>query len=302
MSEGKEKSGESTKVTKGTKAGKKAELKLERLVLADLKLHPRNDEIRNHPEEGSPSWRVMVKSLEDDYYEPIVWNERNGFLVSGHLRWKVMTAEGYTEADVVVVDYDEPKHIARMLSANKSQGQRNIAGEFGFLQELQIEGLDLSLAGFHLDELDNLSLSSEDYEHGEYSDEFSSDSDDGADGSDSMYTDKITIPTYEPTEEHSPEISEVVDLTKTEELIASIEESSVPDEVKEFLKVSAYRHTIFTYSKIAEYYAHASKEVQELMEASALVIVDFDKAIEGGFLQLSKEAMAQYSEQESEIS
>ena len=281
MSEGKEKSGESTKTT----AGKKAELKLERLVLADLKLHPRNDEIRNHPEEGSPSWRVMVKSLEDDYYEPIVWNERNGFLVSGHLRWKVMTAEGYTEADVVVVDYDEPKHIARMLSANKPQGQRNIEGEFGFLQELQIEGLDLSLAGFHLDEIDNLSLSSEDYEHGEYSDEFSSDSDNEPTEN---YTRVVQSPNYEPKTEVAPEISELINLDKYSELKVKIEESAISDEDKSMLLHCATRHIRFTYSNIAEYYSHAGKEVQELMEDSALVIVDFDKAVESGFVRLSK--------------
>ena len=56
-----------------------------------------------------------------------------------------------------------------------------------------------------------------------------------------------------------------------------------------FLKEAAHRHSIFNYTKIADYYAHASKEMQTLMEKSALVIIDFDKAIEYGFVHLQEE-------------
>jgi hypothetical protein len=41
------------------------------------------------------------------------------------------------------------------------------------------------------------------------------------------------------------------------------------------------------FGKIAEYYAHAEPNIQRLMENSALVIIDFDKAIENGFVKLS---------------
>ena len=40
----------------------------------------------------------------------------------------------------------------------------------------------------------------------------------------------------------------------------------------------------FNYEKIANYYAHATPDIQKLMEDSALVIIDYDKAIERGFL------------------
>ena len=45
----------------------------------------------------------------------------------------------------------------------------------------------------------------------------------------------------------------------------------------------------FNYENIAEFYAHSDKEVQELMESSALVIIDFKKAIEQGFIELSED-------------
>ena len=61
-----------------------------------------------------------------------------------------------------------------------------------------------------------------------------------------------------------------------------------------FLIYAAYRHTVFDYSKIADYYAHSSKEIQELMEDSALVIIDFDAAIEKGYVKLTKDIAAAY--------
>lgn len=70
--------------------------------------------------------------------------------------------------------------------------------------------------------------------------------------------------------------------------------SGVDDEEKRFLIEAAKRHNVFNYSKIADYYAHATPEMQHLMERSALVIIDFDKAIQYGYVQLSDEIMNQY--------
>lgn len=57
---------------------------------------------------------------------------------------------------------------------------------------------------------------------------------------------------------------------------------------KRSLTIAAYRHYVFNYSRIAEYYAGASKEMQELMEESALVIIDIDDAIKNGYVKYSK--------------
>ena len=53
----------------------------------------------------------------------------------------------------------------------------------------------------------------------------------------------------------------------------------------------------FSYSKIAEYYAHSKEEMQSLMEKSALVIIDFDKAVENGYTRLSQTVISQYEEE-----
>jgi ParB-like chromosome segregation protein Spo0J len=95
-------------------------LDVQKLPLAKLLPHPRN--ARRHPDPGSPEWDTLRASLEHDYFDPIVWNKRNGLLVSGHLRTKVLSSLGVKFADCVVVDYDEDTHMARMIAANKQIG------------------------------------------------------------------------------------------------------------------------------------------------------------------------------------
>ena len=102
------------------------------------------------------------------------------------------------------------------------------------------------------------------------------------------YTHKITVPQYEPSKV-APDISELYDFKKYSKLVQAINESNVSEEEKQFLRFAAGRHIVFNYAKIADYYAHANKEMQELMEQSALVIIDIDDAIMNGYVKLSKQ-------------
>ena len=101
------------------------------------------------------------------------------------------------------------------------------------------------------------------------------------------YTMKVGIPQYLPSND-CPRLDECYGLTKYNELMYNIKNSNVTEEEKEFLRFAASRHIVFQYSKIADYYAHASKEMQELMEQSALVIIDVNDAIANGYVKLSK--------------
>ena len=104
---------------------------------------------------------------------------------------------------------------------------------------------------------------------------------------DNHYTNTINVPQYEPTHD-CPSIYELFDDRKYRSLVNDIEQSDILPEEKEFLKLAATRHIVFNYAKVADYYAHASKKVQELLEDSAMVIIDFDDAIAKGYVQLSK--------------
>lgn len=107
------------------------------------------------------------------------------------------------------------------------------------------------------------------------------------------YTSKIEAPIYKPSDE-KPQYQELYDDNKFNELIKEIEESNINKEDKQFLKLAASRHIVFNYAKIADMYAHSDKDVQQLMEKSALIIIDFEKAIELGYVRLSNEIAEQY--------
>lgn len=104
---------------------------------------------------------------------------------------------------------------------------------------------------------------------------------------DNKYTTTIKIPQYEPTNNYVHPIM-LVNSTKTNKLIKEIQQSNVSEDEKKFLIMAAQRHLVFNYSLIADYYSNASKEMQELMEKSALVIIDFNNAIANGYVKLSK--------------
>jgi len=112
--------------------------------------------------------------------------------------------------------------------------------------------------------------------------------------SESDYTSKILAPIYEP-KNRKPDIFELVDRSKATKLIGAILDSkSITEDERKFLIAAAGRHNVFNYKRIADYYAHASEAMQELMEESALVIVDFDSAIQNGFVKYSEEIKELY--------
>jgi len=113
---------------------------------------------------------------------------------------------------------------------------------------------------------------------------------------DNKYSSKIEAPIYEPKNK-KPHIMELLESTKTKQLIREISDSEVTEEEKAFLIEAAKRHNVFNYEKIADYYAHSPETMQGLMEKSALVIIDFKKAIESGYVKLCEEIKAQYMEE-----
>lgn len=109
------------------------------------------------------------------------------------------------------------------------------------------------------------------------------------------YTKGVGSPLYAPKNKR-PDLLELLDHSKSDQLINEIINSNATAEEKSFLIEAAKRHNVFYYSKIADYYSHASSEVQRLMEKSALIIIDFEQAIELGYVELSNKVAQQYLE------
>lgn len=237
-----------------------------------------------------------------------VWdNEEKLNIIDGHHRvmaLKIIRDDGYLLPDLPVVKiYAETKKQAaeQLLILNSVYAKVTDSGlstflinnqiDLEFLNHIKIPSIDMSLIGEYVNNNNsNNNLNSEN-------------NSDSSNNDENFYSDKIQTPIYEPTGE-KPSINELINLDKYKSLCSEIEKSNLSNEEKEFLLFSASRHIVFNYEKIANYYAHSGKNTQELFENSALVIIDFNKAIENGFVKLSNEMNESYinnaNEEESE--
>ena len=110
------------------------------------------------------------------------------------------------------------------------------------------------------------------------------------------YSQKTDIPIYQIKGE-KPSVEQCIDLFEVEKKIAKIENSNISEDKKKMLKACAYRFAEINFSMMAEFYAHEDEEMQSLMEDNALVIVDFDKAIELNLVKLDKRIKDIYKEE-----
>jgi hypothetical protein len=232
----------------------------------------------------------------------IVFNKRTGHLVGGHQRVKALLALGETHAEVRVVDLP----IAEEKAANLALNHPGIGGEWDdallavVLDDVKRD-LPTAFEELQLDDIIGRASGAgafDDYPGGddEHDPGQSPGEDDGQ--QDQRYTRKIQIPVYEP-KGAKPAVADLFDTSKTSQLVQRINASNAPDEIKRFLRLAAERHTVFHFARIAEYYCHADADVQDLFDQSALVIIDYQKAIENGFVAFT-EAMFKIADVEDE--
>lgn len=93
---------------------------------------------------------------------------------------------------------------------------------------------------------------------------------------------------YVPTMRERISAESCYSLKKYSELKEEIEKKDLPKDIKKMLLLAATRHIVFNYQLLAEFYSQAEKDVQELMEKSGLVIIDFDDAMENGYVELTE--------------
>lgn len=222
-----------------------------------------------HPQEQIDRLANGIKAF--GWTQPIVIDKEN-VIVIGHGR--LMAAKQLMLDRVPCIrrdDLSEAEINACRLEDNKTNES---PWDFSKLEEelasLAINGIDMGQFGFDVD-----------------SDE----------GSSEPYTGKVNIPQYEPSEEVA-KLSDLVKTDKTAELLDEILSSTVSEDEKSFLRMAAQRHLAFNYKKIADYYARASEEMQELMEKSALVIIDYNDAIANGYTTLNTDIKEMFEDVE----
>jgi len=243
-------------------------------VMVDIdKVIPYHNNIKKHPQ----SQVDLLASMIAEYgWDQAIVTDKDFIIIKGHGRLAAAQKLNLQQVPVVVrSDLTPAQCKAARIADNKVAESEwdldNLKIEFDELADLDF---DLDLTGFDEDFFSNLDDNEKD---------------------ENEYTKKIEIPIYEPKGE-KPELSELFNIDKSQSLISEIDNSEIPGEIKEFLRLASYRHIIFNYQNIAEYYAHASPDIQNLMERSALVIIDFEKAIENGFLALSDDLIKAYND------
>ena len=223
----------------------------------------------NNPRNNDEAVDYVANSIKEFGFKVPVVVDKDNVVVAGHTRLKACEKLGITEVPCIVADDLTEDQIKAFRIADNKVSEHATWDEEKLSQELSDIMLDMTEFGDDL-------FSDDDTMEVELDDE-----------EDNPYSQEKHVPQYEPTGDFV-DIMELIDDEKTNELIREIKESNVSDDEKNFLTKAAYRHLVFNYSKIADYYSNASEEMQILMEKSALVIIDIDDAIANGYVKLTK--------------
>lgn len=236
-------------------------LKIEYIGVNELK--PYNKNARKHSAEDV---QYIVNSIEEfGMCDPIgIWG-KNNLVVEGHGRLLALKKLGYATAPCIRLDHlSDEQRRAYALAHNRTAEMSEWDGDLLAQEREDLIDFDFTDFGFNdLEEKLEKDLSD-------------------------AYSLNTNIPQYEVSGK-KVSVDDLCDSDKTEELIEKIEASKISRQEKDFLIKAAGRHTVFNYKNIAEYYANASYDMQELMEESALVIIDIDDAIANGYCTLVEE-------------
>ena len=255
--------------------------KLEIVYVAVEKIKP----YANNPRINKKAVEKVMKSIQAYGFKVPCVLDKNYLLITGHTRWEAAKRLKMKRIPCIIAsDLNKAKADAFRIADNKvaeysTWDMTKLKEE---LSKIQLEDIEFDDMGFDNDfSIEKLGLV---------------DMPEGSDGDDGeieteKYSTKTNIPQYE-IQGLNIKLSDCIDKQKYVELLKEIENSTVSDAQKKFLKLAATRHIRFIYKNIAEYYASTNSEMQRLMEHSALVIIDIDDAIRNGYARLTKEVMA----------
>lgn len=235
--------------------------------LADLRPNPKNP--NQHPDSQIELLAKVIRA--QGWRAPVTVSTRSGLIVRGHGRYMAAKIIGcpapvdyqhYESEEAELADLVADNRLAELAEIDETLLAEIVASLDESDFDTELTGYDSDMTAALLGEIQEAAAEAE------------------------LYSAKVDTPVYEITGD-TPELDELYSTFKLRELLEDIEtDGSISDDEKEFLRLAGYRHVVFDYSKIAEYYAAASAPMQRLMEDSALVIIDFNKAIEHGYVKL----------------
>ena len=217
----------------------------------------------NNPRKNDEAVKYVANSIEEFGFKVPIIVDKDNVIVAGHTRLKAAKKLKIDKVPCIVADDLTDEQIKAFRLADNKVAEFAVWDDILLNIELaDINSVDMEDFGFDIGGVD--------------------------DSVDETYTSKTDVPQYE-VRGIKPDITMLYDDSKAKSLMDEIEAADAPDDVKRFLLIAASRHIVFNFSAIAEYYAQAPKNVQELMERQALVIIDYDNAIKNGYTKLKEE-------------
>jgi len=235
----------------------------------DIATVPIDDLIRHPETPRRGDIPAISASIEvNGWYGTVVAQSSTRHVLAGNHRLEAARRLGMTDLPVHWLDVDDATARRIMLADNRTSDLATY-DDAVLVQLLEAAAADDDLfgSGYDGDDLDDLLA-------------------DIAGDIDNKYASQIVAPVYHPTGDN-PAVTDLSDTEYAETLRSEIEAAGLDDDLRQFLLSAAERHTVFNFAQIAEFYAHADAEIQHLMERSGLVIIDFDKAVENGFVTMS---------------
>ena len=224
------------------------------------------------------NWRIHPKPQQDalagvldqvGWVQDVIVNQRTGHVIDGHLRVSLAISRQEPSIPVVYVDLDEAEELLILATIDPLSAMAATDREQLDALLREVSTGDAAVQAM----LDQLAQDAE-AAPGDATED------------DATYSQSMESPIYEVTGP-KPAVADLYDETRTREMVTAIEAAEgLTDDARRFLLAAAQRHTTFHFGKIAEYYAHADEGVQALMEQSALIIIDFDQAVELGYTRL----------------
>jgi len=231
--------------------------KLKTVNISDIKPYAKNAKLHTNDQ-----IELIKQSIDKyDYYSPI-GVDKNNVIVFGHGRFEaIKEKQNIDKLEVVDLSYLSSKEIKKLRILDN----KIVSNEWDDdLLNKEIEDIAKNM----------------NKEYNEIAKELNIDL-----IKEKIYNNKMGTVMYSPSD-ICPEINELVNESKAIELIEEIKNTKIDDKIKKFLILGAYRHNIFDYSKIADFYVNQKDDIKTLMEKSALVIIDYGKAMENGYLKL----------------
>ena len=229
---------------------------------------------RNYRKHDKKNKSLIKKSLEKFGAGRSIVIDAEGEIIGGNGVYEQAQKLGL-KTKIVETDGSELVVVKRTDLKTDDEKRKALAVMDNSTSDTSEFDMELLTADFTVDELEDFGIELPEEEEEE---------------DNSKYSIKIKPPVYTKKKEKKPKLSECVYLEKYNQLKKEIENNkNISEEEKTLLLLASTRHICFNYENIAEYYCHCSDDTKSLMEKNALVIVDINKAIEFGFVKLTKE-------------